>query len=440
MTEQTAAPTPTEHSTLLGGSIAERRVHCPGSYALEKDLPHNEDTEHTLRGTALHAAIAWYLTECDPSDPIDVCKGKTFEGRTISQKDLNDALIPAVTQLDALISALGGEVSMWVEQRVQFSPDTFGTIDIVLVADDGRLIVLDWKFGFHEVPAEDNQQLAFYAAALVRSPDDTGVNLASPLTLVVVQPEVPPGISKWEAPTDYLNERTAAFESAIRTAQNTAEIVERDGPDAAHDQGVFVLGDHCQWCRAKTECPAQLGQFDELSKAAKLTDLDPYSKSLQGIDDLLSMAPRVEKFIAAIREKAAELIKTGDPGAPQEWKLIARKGNRAWTDADAVEEIMKSRFKIAEMYNLKLVSPTQAERMCAKIKPRVWKQKLEPMIERKDLEPALVSVSHKAPAMEFPVSLPELPSAMGGNGVVTEEDGDDTNATTAYNRNSVQTS
>ena len=39
------APAPQGHSTLLGGSIAARRVACPGSYALERKLPPQPATD-----------------------------------------------------------------------------------------------------------------------------------------------------------------------------------------------------------------------------------------------------------------------------------------------------------------------------------------------------------------------------------------------------------
>jgi hypothetical protein len=56
------------------------------------------------------------------------------------------------------------------------------------------------------------------------------------------------------------------------------------------------------------------------------------------------------------------------------------------------------RLKQEQMYNFKLISPTQADKLLAKESPRRWK-KVEALITQRDGSPSVAPESDKRPAL-----------------------------------------
>ena len=128
---------------------------------------------------------------------------------------------------------------------------------------------------------------------------------------------------------------------------------------------------------------------------------------------MLAAADRVEGFIKALRERAVELLQTGSPDAPTRYKLIPRQGNRAWSDAAAVEKKLRGNFKVDEVFNKKVISPAQAQKLCkAAEKTRLWEQKLYPLVSRADKGTNMVPITHPTPAIEPMRAVPELTAAV----------------------------
>lgn len=68
------------------------------------------------------------------------------------------------------------------------------------------------------------------------------------------------------------------------------------------------------------------------------------------------------------------------------FKMVqGKKGNRAWTDAEEAEKLLKSmRLKTEQMYDLKLISPTKAAALQKKkLSARANGQKLKPLLLRR---------------------------------------------------------
>ncbi len=84
------------------------------------------------------------------------------------------------------------------------------------------------------------------------------------------------------------------------------------------------------------------------------------------------------------------------------WKVVAgKKGNRKWVDDIIVEdELKKMRLSKDEMYKMKLISPTDAEKMFKKDNPKRW-SKLQDFITQSEGPPAIVEESDKRPALEI---------------------------------------
>jgi hypothetical protein len=241
-----------KHSTVVGGSTAKRVMNCPGSVALVQLAPPSPSSIYADKGTLLHTAISEVLLG------EDNVIGMTYEGQTLDQTLFDDKVQVALDLLDTLDP--NGEMKLAIETRVgfgKFLPGAFGSCDVL-----GRLgdtaYVIDWKFGDGViVSAEENEQLMFYAAAAMRSPEAAWVfDGATSIECVIIQP---PAIRQWTTTP----KRIGQFARALKKAVKVASL-----PDAKLNPG-----DHCRFCPAKPTCPAMTGAVDRALKV-KLDAVD----------------------------------------------------------------------------------------------------------------------------------------------------------------------
>ena len=330
-----------KHSTVVGGSTAKRVMNCPGSVALVQLAPPSPSSTYADKGTLLHNLISEILdTDTDPVSLI----GTNYEGQILDQEMIDEKLQPALDLLDTLDPEY--KMRIEVETRVEFGkflPGAFGSCDVL-----GRMgdvaYVIDWKFGDGiAVDAEENEQLMFYAAAAMRTPEAAWVfKGATSIECVIIQPPV---IRRWTTTPA----RIKAFEKDLKRAVKVSSL-----PDAKLNPG-----SHCKFCPAKPTCPAMTGAVDRALKvkldAVDDTMLGAYANNavlLQGwIDDLNAL---VQTKI----EKGYKI-----PG----WKLVAKRGTRKWADAKLAPDALKA-LGINPIKS-ELVSPAQAEKLLKKNLP-----------------------------------------------------------------------
>jgi hypothetical protein len=156
----------------FGGSVAPRVLRCPASVRLVGNVPAHlrKSSGYADRGTACHTAMSRLIeNECSFDDLV----GATIDDYTLTRDDIENALRPVYTYVDALLNTPGAEY--YLEQRVKFPTiaDAFGTADLI-VRVENRIYVVDFKFGsgvrvlaLYPDGDEDivNGQLLFYAAA-----------------------------------------------------------------------------------------------------------------------------------------------------------------------------------------------------------------------------------------------------------------------------------
>ncbi|HBD8435532.1 TPA: DUF2800 domain-containing protein, partial [Escherichia coli] len=82
--------------------------------------------------------------------------------------------------------------------------------------------------------------------------------------------------------------------------------------------------------------------------------------------------------------------------------VTGKQGNRAWSDEEAARALLKDqfRYKTEEVFDLKLISPTKAEKLIKKASPRRW-SKVEALITRADGKPTVVPESDPRPALNI---------------------------------------
>ena len=405
-----------KHSSLLGGSIAGRRLNCAGSYKLEETVPVNLEAEsgYAVRGTALHDAMAAFLTEGEDVS-MSTLVGREFYGRTISAEDVEEALSPALDQLDNVIKQAGGECDLWIEQTAVFLqpegedvPGSFGTIDVILRTNAGHYYIIDWKFGQGvSVGVEDNGQLLFYAVALAADPGDTGFTADSPLTVGIIQPgdtEHPEdgALRLWEVPRDVIRNRTTIYrDAAIKALASTMQ------------RGDFAMGEHCRWCRAVAICPAQIENASALAQTSRNVQGDMWAHVTgDALAAMLDQAEQVETFVSELRKYAHSLLDAGSALQPTGYKLVAKRATRKWINEDKATTALKKRLG-AKSFNKKLLSPAQAEK---KLSRQVFSQHFEPMIIKESSGKNMVKDDNEKEALG-----PTQPlSQLAGESVITQ--------------------
>ncbi len=112
--------------------------------------------------------------------------------------------------------------------------------------------------------------------------------------------------------------------------------------------------------------------------------------------DWYTLLGAIEGWCAAIK---AEAFRRAEGGELPGFKLVSgKRGARAWASAEEAETTMKAmRLKVGEMYNLNLISPTQAEKLL-KEAPRRWKR-LQSLVTQPPGKPTLVPVADPRPAL-----------------------------------------
>ena len=331
-----------QHSKIVGGSTAKRVINCPGSVALVAKMPPQLSSKYADEGTMLHEAISKVLLGDMPQDVI----GTVYEGQTLTQELYDNKIVVALDLLDQV----DPEKSLMyeVEMNVNFGdvlPGVFGSADLVGRIGD-RAIVLDWKFGDGVVvSAEENEQLMFYAAAAMRTPETAwAFDECTEIELIIVQPPV---VRRWVT----THARIKQFERDLVRA-----VMASEQPDAK-----LAMGDHCKWCAAKPICPQMTGSADRALRVV-MKDLNA-----DQLGSYLTQADQLEGWIKDLRGLATQLLENNMP-VPG-YKLVNKQARRQWADeAKAAAALHDMGLPRSEIFKEELLSPAQAEKVLKKSK------------------------------------------------------------------------
>lgn len=394
---------------VLGPSGADHWATCPGSVVLEAGLP-DQPTIYAAWGTVAHEIAEYCLwdevNERPYSEPLNA---ESFVGRTFKNVDGFDievdmGMADCVNEYTATVHQyidLKAGHTLLVEQSLSIEHITgeegaTGTGDVVGLCGD-ELVVIDLKTGMRLVDAESNRQCTMYADAallehdLISGPFRTVRN-------VIVQPRKN-SVSEEVLTVEELAERADDLRFA---AERVAQAREDAGMGTAFNgwAGTYLNPSEkaCAYCKAKATCPALAAEvvgivtaqpagadaFPDLAPKA-LSAAIPANEDLSAeqLSNAMRSIPLIENWIKGIRAEVERRL-FADEQVPG-WGLFkGKQGNRKWTsEAEAEEALKAARLKIDEMYDRKVISPTAAEKLLAKDKPRVWK-KLQDFITRSE--------------------------------------------------------
>jgi len=397
----------------LSPSAAHRWMACPASLGAEEAMPLEKESGFAEEGTCAHALAENVLrnrlgiTEVEALKDVAVLTKAKDTSYYLDTQPLNTPGSPKVTTemvekvgeyVEAVWAAAQGN-DLFIEHQVDFShvvgiPDSFGTADAIILTPEGELQIHDLKYGRGvPVTAVENDQLQIYALGALREFD-----MLYDITAVRLFIHMPRlnYVSEWAVSLEDLHAFGEKVENAAGEAIAVAEI---GAPSTSYYPGEK----QCRFCKAKSTCPALArqiletvtGEFEEgtpalIKESTKVLDADALGR-------YMAMVDLIDGWTKAVRTAVFNELDAGRvvPG----FKLVeGKKGNRAWADPAEAEALMKSfRLKVEEMYDMKVISPTTAEKVL-KESPRRW-AKVLPLISRADGKPSVAPESDKRPAI-----------------------------------------
>lgn len=324
----------------------KRWMNCPGSVKLSEGIP-NVSSKYAEEGTEAHE---W---------GEGVLRG-ILKLEDIEKQDMREAVAVYVNYVRDMLADHGvGDDEFTLEQRFDLSaifPGLFGTADCVIYLESRKqLVVIDYKHGAGlpvEVADEHgpNVQLMYYATGAAHSPQFKDKPIDT-VKLVVVQPRCAheDGPVR-EVVVDALDLLSFAHELAILAA------------NTQNENAPLVPGKWCKdaFCPAAGICPALHSQANEVAARQFTNHLtDP-----ELLADTLSRLPVVEAWVKAVREHAYQAALRGEkiPG----YKLVQKRATRRWKDEDQAAEAVKSDLLGQQIWDFKLKSPAQIEKMLPK--------------------------------------------------------------------------
>ncbi|MBI1450353.1 DUF2800 domain-containing protein [Acinetobacter sp. FL51] len=401
-------------------SAAHRWISCPGSLVMEKDLPNNSSVQAD-EGTAAHFLASECLEQNRNATDFLNCFIVIKKGNASWDQEASETRSGFIVDLemaeyvqkyiDAIRSQADGN-ELLVEQRVDFSEfigseNAFGTSDAIIICQN-EIQVHDLKYGRTKVDAQGNEQLRLYGLGALAQFGLFGD--FKQVRLVIHQPRI-----------GHVSEEVASVEELYEfahRAKNTVQMIKAIdlGQSLFNETDMLNPGEkQCHWCKAKATCPALTkavmttiaGEFDDLSTCDLEVELKQAIESVpsqenETLGKLYASLPLIEQWSKAVSIAVTEKLHNGEKVLG--FKLVqGRAGNRSWANAEEAEQVLKSmRLKVEEMYDLKLISPTNAEKLqkAGTIGPRQW-TKVENLIVRPDGKPTVAPESDKRPALEI---------------------------------------
>lgn len=401
----------TVHAKTCSPSGAEGWFACAGRIVMEAEFP-DKDTDYSSDGTCRHSVGAACL-ESSGSHGAASFVGLDIDvnGKTVTYKpewvEEDQDYVDTVRAL-----ANGGE--LFVERRVNFEAytgvpgDSFGTADAIVLrpfqmvrGDDEiavpdhvyELIIVDRKTGYVTVDPERNKQLMLYALGALA--EFGMVYDIARVRLVIHQRTA----REWDCSIDELlafGEQARAAAAFVQDAINEHGIIQE-----ASWQRIYLnqdpSEDACRYCKAMATCPAMQAKVEQVV-GADFSEIVEHGLPYKPAPDLaVAMAATglLEDFCKSVRAEVERRLLAGKevPGFGLE---LGKQGARQWANETEAEKMLREQFrlKVEEAYDLKLVSPTTAEKLhkSGVIGPRQW-AKAQALITRSAPKPSVKPIS-----------------------------------------------
>lgn len=363
---------PNNHA-ILSASSSHRWLECPPSAKLCSEQP-DTASEYAQEGTDAHALCEQKLKALLGMETTDPTENLTYYNEEM-ERCANEYAVYVSEQVEKTKSVCKGPVVL-VEQRLDFSrwvPEGFGTGDCVIVAD-GTLTIVDMKYGLGIlVSAENNPQMMLYALGALELFDSIyDINTVS---MTIFQPR-----------RDNISEHTISKEDLLRWAD---EVLAPTALLAIKGEGEFKAGDHCRFCKAKSNCRKraefnlELTHYD-FEPPATLDNIE-IAAVLAKADELVSWVTDVKEY--ALRQALSGVTYDG-------FKVVEGRSNRKYTDENAVVDAVKAAGFDPYEHNVLGITA-----MTALLGKKKFTELLGGLIEKPQGKPTLVPMSDKRPTV-----------------------------------------
>ena len=333
-----------------------RTIACPASVRLSAQVPYVESGEAAKIGTAIHAlAEHCYQRDLDPMWFV----GKVYEGILMTQENCDFAQqhLKAIWDIEEEL----GEGTVSVEKFLPYQESPAykigGTADVIGISEEKRkLIIADLKTGRGYVDAESDQLKLYSLAAMESGGLYQDIDT---IELWIIQPHHGEVRKHTMTTQELVDWEHYILTPAIENVLNPAF------PPVPSDSA-------CQYCNAKTICPAQANMVEVVHSAPPVEVLTE-----EQISVLLTKFDMVEDYIKAVRDHALKRMEKGAVIAG--WQLAPKRALRSWTSQEeAMKHLMFLGMGIKEITKTELITPAQAE----KLLPKGLKETIEPLTSR----------------------------------------------------------
>lgn len=370
-----------EHA-ILSASSSHRWLNCPPSVKLEEGFP-NKTSSYAAEGTLAHE-----LGEITLKHGLKQISFKLFNSkvREIEKNKLFTADMPdyVLVYVDTCLEkfseakAKTPDAIFKIEQKLDFSewvPKGFGTGDFVTIAD-GTMEICDLKYGKGvPVSAKNNPQMRLYALGAIS--EFSFLYDIENVKMTIIQPRLD-SISTDEISTKDL------LGWAEKVLKPTAEL-------AFKGEGEFKAGEHCGFCRAKTECKARADMNMEIAKY-EFRSTDTLSEK-----DIADILGKVDEFVKWAKDVQGYALEQALQGTQYKgWKVVEGRSNRKYTDTGKVADVLLAN----EYTEDKIYKPKELQGL-TNMEKLVGKKKLNnligDLIEKPQGKPVLVPEKDKRP-------------------------------------------
>lgn len=341
-------PMPKAHAK-FSASGAKRWLSCPGSVALSETAPPSIESEYAKEGTKAHAVLE------------EILRSKNWGEALKDQAELFGTPKEILEPVEIAVHEIGRRLNVapnaefLIEEKVDLSfiePGTFGTCDVGIVEEFGRLTVIDYKHGAGiPVDPEDNPQAIFYALGLAHKYDYN----FSEICIVIIQPRAKDedAVKEWVTTVDRLLEWKEIFRKGIA--------------DCKDPLATFSQGEWCRFCPAASICPEvsskalEQAQIDFAPDTGALAIPEPKNLSLPNLSEALNAAEKLEFWISELRKVAFNRLNSGE--IVEGFKLVEKRSTRHWLHPESTATMAKHLFGVDAFTEPELKSPKQLEKI-----------------------------------------------------------------------------
>lgn len=371
---------PDKHA-LLGPSGAHRWLVCTKAPRLEETLP-EKTSEYAEAGRLAHELAELKLRKWG----IEPMGARTYNSKLKKLKadpywndNMDDSTEFYLDYIKSYCNGLKEKPSIQAEVEVNYSqyvPEGFGTSDCIIIGD-GVLHVIDYKNGQGVVvSAENNPQMKLYALGAYLL--NRMFFSISRIKTSIVQPLVTRDVSTWEC--------------SLEELLGWAESIKEPALKAWNNEGEFVPGEHCKFCRAKATCRANANYQLETEG---FTNMFPPLITMNEAGDILKRTRQLRDYVSSLEKYVLEQCLEGVfvPG----WKAVEGRSNRTFSDLDAAFNKAKELgYKEEVLYDKKPITLTQFEKLVGKDD---FKKNFNQFVIKPAGSPTLVEESDKRDAI-----------------------------------------